>query len=153
MLNHPERAEASVLLARDNFGCGSSREHAVWALGDYGFRCVIAPSFADIFFSNCYKNGFLPIVLESNEVESLFRLTMADPASEVFIDLPQQAVSAGDESFHFEIDENRKENLVKGLDEIGVTLTHAERIRSYEAKRRQQAPWLFQEIQTPEAQA
>ena len=141
VLNDPRYADATILLARRNFGCGSSREHAVWALADYGFRCVIAPSFADIFFNNCFKNGFLPIVLKEKEVDALFAEANADKP--LTVDLAAQTVSAGGHSFGFEIDPFRKDCLLRGLDEIGLTLQHGDEIRAYEARRRQQAPWLF----------
>ncbi|WP_043771380.1 3-isopropylmalate dehydratase small subunit [Algiphilus aromaticivorans] len=143
VLNEPGREGASVVVARDNFGCGSSREHAVWALADYGIRAVIAPSYADIFFSNCMKNGLLPIVLKGDEVEQLLRVATASPAREVAIDLAAQTVQSDDLRFSFEIDPKRKKNLLEGLDEIGITLTQADAIRAYEARRRQEAPWLF----------
>ena len=143
VLNRPQHRGASILLARENFGCGSSREHAVWALADHGFRCVIAPSFADIFFSNCFKNGFLPLVLPADAVSRLFAAVAADPALAVTVDLPAQRVRWGRDEIAFEIDAARKRTLVEGLDEIGLTLQHADRIRAYEARRRAEAPWLF----------
>lgn len=146
VLNEADRAGASVLLARENFGCGSSREHAVWALADYGIRCVIAPSFADILFSNCFKNGVLPVVLKADEVDQLMHVATASPAREVEIDLAAQTVASDDLRFTFDIDPQRKHNLLEGLDEIGITLSaHADAIRAYEARRRQEAPWLFRE--------
>jgi 3-isopropylmalate/(R)-2-methylmalate dehydratase small subunit len=133
-----------VLLARENFGCGSSREHAVWALAEYGFRAVIAPSFADIFHSNCFKNGVLPIVLPSEAVDRLFALATAEGGLELEIDLPEQAVRLPDGTrLPFEVDAFRKHCLVQGLDDIGVTLEDADAIRAYEARRRERAPWLF----------
>jgi 3-isopropylmalate/(R)-2-methylmalate dehydratase small subunit len=143
VLNQPQHRGATVLLARENFGCGSSREHAVWALADAGFRCVIAPSFADIFFSNCYKNGFLPIALPEATVSALFAAVAADPALKISVDLPAQKVRWSKAEVSFEIDPLRKDKLVEGLDEIGLTLQHAAAIRAYEARRRQEAPWLF----------
>jgi 3-isopropylmalate/(R)-2-methylmalate dehydratase small subunit len=144
VINQPRHAGASILLARENFGCGSSREHAVWALDDYGVRCVIASSFADIFFSNCFKNGLLPIVLEENDVQELFKAVAADPEVSITIDLPAQQVRiAGGASFGFDIDAGRKHSMVNGLDEIGETLLQADAIRDYEARRRAEAPWLF----------
>jgi 3-isopropylmalate/(R)-2-methylmalate dehydratase small subunit len=143
VLNRPQHAGSVILLARENFGCGSSREHAVWALSDYGFRCVIAPSFADIFFSNCVKNGLLPIVLEEEHVKTLFAAVATDPALAVTVDLPAQRVRWGGAEAEFDIDPHRKHSLVHGLDEIGETLQHADAIRAYEAQRRAQAPWLF----------
>jgi 3-isopropylmalate/(R)-2-methylmalate dehydratase small subunit len=144
VLNRPEHRGASILLARENFGCGSSREHAVWALADAGFRCVIAPGFADIFSSNCCKNGFLPVVLPAEVVQRLFAAVATDPALELTVDLPAQRVRwpGGEAAFAFDAD--RKHTLVEGLDEIGLTLRHADAIRAYEARRRAEAPWLFQ---------
>jgi 3-isopropylmalate/(R)-2-methylmalate dehydratase small subunit len=143
VLNQPQHQGASVLLARENFGCGSSREHAVWALADWGFRSVIAPSFADIFYSNCCKNGFLPVVLPEATVSALFAAVAADPALTISVDLPAQRVRWSKAEASFEIDPLRKHKLVEGLDEIGLTLQHADAIRAYEARRRQEAPWLF----------
>ena len=144
VLNFPRYQGAQVLLARENFGCGSSREHAPWALEDYGFRVVIAPSFADIFFNNCYKNGLLPIVLAAEAVDQLFRECEAQDGYALTVDLAQQTVTTpGGTSFAFDITEHRKHCLLNGLDEIGLTLAHAEEIRRYEEVRRQQQPWLF----------
>jgi 3-isopropylmalate/(R)-2-methylmalate dehydratase small subunit len=144
VLNDPKHKGAQTLIARDNFGCGSSREHAVWALGDYGFRAVIAPSYADIFFSNCFKNGVLPVVLGSEQVQAIFDLVSADASAQITIDLPAQQVSLPDgRAFGFEINPHHKHNLVNGLDEIGLTLQQAENIKAYEARRRVEAPWLF----------
>ena len=144
VLNFPRYQGAQVLLARENFGCGSSREHAPWALEDYGFRVVIAPSFADIFFNNCYKNGLLPIVLAAEAVDQLFRECEAQDGYTLTVDLAQQTVTTpGGTSFAFDITEHRKHCLLNGLDEIGLTLAHAEEIRRYEEVRRQQQPWLF----------
>lgn len=143
-LNFPRYQGASVLLARENFGCGSSREHAPWALDDYGFRCVIAPSFADIFFNNCFKNGLLPIVLNEKIVEQLFQEMYASEGYRLKVDLAAQTVTTpGGDSFSFEIDAFRKHCLLNGLDDIGLTLEQADRIRAYEARRRVEAPWLF----------
>jgi len=143
-LNQPRYKGASVLVARKNFGCGSSREHAPWALQDYGFRVVIAPSFADIFFTNCFKIGLLPIVLAESEVDRLFHEVAAFPGFELVVDLPQQTVSTVDAAhvFRFEIDPFRKYCLVNGLDEIGLTLRHADKIRAYESQRIAAQPWL-----------
>ena len=142
VLNRPQYKGASILLARENFGCGSSREHAVWALSDYGFRAVIAPSFADIFFNNSFKTGFLPVALKDEEVDTLFR--EAGEGYSITIDLPEQTVrSARGSAFRFDIDPFRKDCLVRGLDEIGLTLQKAEAIRAYEARRKAEAPWLF----------
>lgn len=144
VLNFPRYAGAEVLLARENFGCGSSREHAPWALEDQGFRVVIAPSFADIFFNNCYKNGLLPIVLSADVVDKLFTECEANEGYCLNIDLPAQTVTTPDgTAFAFEITEHRKHCLLGGLDEIGLTLQHAGEIRAYEAKRRASQPWLF----------
>ncbi|WP_323844928.1 3-isopropylmalate dehydratase small subunit [Microbulbifer magnicolonia] len=146
-LNYPRYQGASVLLARENFGCGSSREHAPWALDDYGFRAVIAPSFADIFFNNCFKNGLLPIVLEEAVVNELFDEMYAQEGYELTIDLDkQQIVKPDGDTIAFEVDEFRKHCLLNGLDDIGLTLEDADDIRVYEAKRRQQAPWLFDAV-------
>jgi 3-isopropylmalate/(R)-2-methylmalate dehydratase small subunit len=143
-LNRAEHQGAQVLLARENFGCGSSREHAVWALDDYGFRAVIAPSFADIFFSNCFKNGLLPVVLKAEEVQAIFELVTADAAAAVTIDLPAQTVRLPDgRAFDFPINPHHKHNLVNGLDEIALTLRHADAIKAYETRRKAEAPWLF----------
>ncbi len=148
-LNKPEYKEATILLARENFGCGSSREHAVWALTDYGFRAVISSSYSDIFYNNCFKNGFLPIRLSEEEIDALFKLTEQYKDLELKIDLPAQTVTALQKRqikagpFHFDIDEFRKHCLVNGLDDIGLTLAHADEIRAYEAKRQKEAPWLF----------
>jgi 3-isopropylmalate/(R)-2-methylmalate dehydratase small subunit len=143
VLNQPRYQGASILLARENFGCGSSREHAVWALSDYGFRAVIAPSFADIFFNNSFKTGFLPIVLKAEELDALFAEAGAE-GYRLAIDLPAQSVTTpGGRAFRFDIDPFRKDCLVQGLDEIGLTLQQSEAIRAYEARRKAEAPWLF----------
>ena len=144
ILNDPRYAKSSILLARENFGCGSSREHAVWALDDYGIRAVIAPSFADIFFNNSFKNGLLPIVLPAEAVDALFIDTLQTDRYQLSIDLAKQVViSPKGLCYNFEIDEFRKYCLLNGLDDIGLTLKHAEDIRAYEHKRKQSAPWLF----------
>ena len=144
VLNVPKHAGGQILIARDNFGCGSSREHAVWALDDYGFRAVIAPSFADIFFSNCFKNGVLPVTLKVEEVQAIFEVVNGDAAAQVVIDLPAQEVRLSDgRVFKFQINPHHKHNMVNGLDEIGLTLQQADVIKAYEAKRRAEAPWLF----------
>ena len=144
VLNEPRYQGASILLARRNFGCGSSREHAPWALADYGFRAVIAPSYADIFYNNCCKNGFLPIVLTESQVDRLFDAIKAFPGFRVVIDLERQTVATedGSMSFGFDIDTYRKDRLVNGLDDIGITLQHADAIREFEAKRFADLPWL-----------
>ena len=143
-LNQPRFKGASILIARKNFGCGSSREHAPWALEDYGFRVIVAPSFADIFFNNCFKNGVLPIVLPESAVDRLFHEVAAFPGFELIVDLPQQRVASidGALAYPFEIDPFRKYCLTNGLDEIGLTLRHADKIRAYEAKRITEQPWL-----------
>jgi len=144
VLNQPRYAGASVLLARQNFGCGSSREHAPWALLDYGFRCVIAPSFADIFFNNCFKNGILPIVLDEAVVDQLFREVAAQEGYALTINLPdQEVVTPSGQAIPFEVDSFRRHCLINGLDDIGLTLEDADAIRAFEAKWQQQAPWLF----------
>ena len=144
VLNQERYHGASVLLARQNFGCGSSREHAPWALEDFGFRAIIAPSFADIFYNNCFKNGLLPIVLAEDLVDRLFQETETTPGYELQIDLPAQTVTTpSGEALRFEIDAGSKHMLVEGLDEIGLTLQHADDIQAYEQRRRQEAPWLF----------
>lgn len=143
-LNFPRYQGASILLARKNFGCGSSREHAPWALDDYGFRCVIAPSFAEIFYNNCFKNGLLPIVLDAEVVDQLFREMYAQDGYQVTVDLEAQTVITPDgKVYEFEIDAFRKHCLLHGLDDIGLTLEHADAIRAYEERRRREAPWLF----------
>ncbi len=147
VLNKPEYAGSSILLARNNFGCGSSREHAPWALDDYGFRAVIAPSYADIFFNNCFKNGLLPIILTEDEVEELFQAVAATPGISLTVDLEnQKVVSPAGKEYSFEVDGFRKHCLLNGLDDIGLTLEHADDIRAYEATRRAEAPWLFDAI-------
>ncbi len=144
VLNQERYSGARILLARKNFGCGSSREHAVWALLDAGFRAVIAPSFADIFFDNSLKNGLLPIVLDDEAVDRLFAAVLDSHGYKLRIDLEAQTVSApGGEVLGFQIDGFRKHCLLNGLDDIGLTLQYAESIREYEARRRTEAPWLF----------
>jgi len=145
VLNQPRYKGASILLARKNFGCGSSREHAPWALVDYGFRCVIAPSFGDIFYTNCFKNGFLPVVLSEAEIDRLFYDCAAFPGFKLSIDLQNQSVSTADgtQAMRFEIGAFRKYCLLNGLDEIGLTLRHADKIREFETRRKTQFPWYF----------
>ena len=143
VLNDPHYQEATILLARENFGCGSSREHAPWALEDYGFRVIIAPSFADIFFNNCFKNGLLPIPLESAVVDRLFSMAQGEEALRLKVDLEKQRLIVGEEEIPFEVDAFRKHCLLEGLDDIGLTLQHVDEIRAYEEKRKQTAPWLF----------
>ena len=147
VLNQPRYAGASVLLARNNFGCGSSREHAPWALQQYGFRALIAPSFADIFFNNCFKNGVLPIVQPEAVVARLFDEVAAFPGYQLTIDLPRQVIVKPDGSeLPFDVEPFRKECLVGGLDDIGLTLRHADAIRSFEAARIAAKPWLNHRI-------
>jgi len=144
VLNQERYRGAQVLLTRENFGCGSSREHAPWAIEDYGFRALIGPSFADIFFNNCFKNGLLPIVLSPNEVDKLFKTVELTPGFRVRIDLDAQTVTTTDgQTLRFDIDAFRKECLLKGLDDIGLTLRHADQIHEYEERRRASQPWLF----------
>lgn len=146
VLNQSRYKGASILMARENFGCGSSREHAPWALEDYGFRAVIAPSFADIFHSNAYKNGLLPITLSAETVDQLFKAVDQSPGYHLTIDLSAQKVITPDgQAFAFEIDEFRKFCLMEGLDDIGLTLRHAEEIKAFEAQRQAAQPWLFVE--------
>ena len=143
VLNQPRYQGASILLARKNFGCGSSREHAPWALDDYGFRCVIAPSFADIFYNNCFKNGLLPIVLPENAVDALFNEALAFPGFELTIDLERQVVLRPQgETLPFEVQAFRKYCLLNGLDDIGLTLRQADKIKAFEAQRLATKPWL-----------
>jgi len=144
ILNQTPYDKASILIARENFGCGSSREHAVWALDDFGFRAVIAPSFADIFFNNSFKNGMLPIVLDAAIVNDIFNSVAAKKGYELTIDLVGQKVITEDgDEYLFEVEPFRKHCLLNGLDDIGLTLQHAEEIKKYEEKIKQTAPWLF----------
>ncbi|MEI7426605.1 MAG: 3-isopropylmalate dehydratase small subunit [Betaproteobacteria bacterium] len=143
ILNHGRYQGASILMARKNFGCGSSREHAPWALVQYGFRAVIAPSFADIFMNNCYKNGLLPIVLTSSQVDHLFNETFSFNGYQVTIDLEKQIVIAADgRTYDFDITPFRKYCLINGLDDIGLTLRHSDKIKHFEAQRLLKMPWL-----------
>lgn len=147
VLNQPRFAGAEVLLARKNFGCGSSREHAVWALTDYGIRAVIAPNFADIFFNNSFKNSLLPIVLAESDVDRLFAKVQVQDGYALAIDLESQTVTTPEgESLGFEVDAFRKYCLLNGLDDIGLTLRHEDDIRAYERRRAEEAPWLFQQV-------
>jgi 3-isopropylmalate/(R)-2-methylmalate dehydratase small subunit len=142
ILNQPEYQGAEILLTRENFGCGSSREHAPWALEDYGFRAIIAPSFADIFYNNCFKNGLLPIALPAAEVDRLFQELV--PGYRLTIDLAAQTITTpAGRTIRFEVDEARKHRLLNGLDDIALSLQYADKIREYEAKRAKRAPWLF----------
>ena len=144
VLNQSRYQGASVLLARQNFGCGSSREHAPWALLDYGFRCVIAPSFADIFYNNCFKNGILPIILDEDTVDSLFKEVDAEEGYRLVVDLDAKEIrTPAGRAIAFDVDDFRRHCLLNGLDDIGLTLEDADQIRAYEEKRKQQAPWLF----------
>ncbi|KJZ65281.1 3-isopropylmalate dehydratase small subunit [Pseudomonas fluorescens] len=146
VLNAERYQGASVLLARENFGCGSSREHAPWALEEYGFRSIIAPSYADIFYNNSFKNGLLPIILTDAEVDELFQQVEANPGYELKIDLQAQTVTRPDgKVYRFELDEFRKHCLVNGLDDIGLTLQDHEAIAAFEAKHRASQPWLFRD--------
>jgi 3-isopropylmalate/(R)-2-methylmalate dehydratase small subunit len=147
VLNQPRYKGASILLARKNFGCGSSREHAPWALEQYGFRALIAPSYADIFFNNCFKNGILPIVLPENVVAQLFDEVHGFIGYRLTIDLPRQVVVKGDGSeIPFDVQAFRKYCLVNGFDDIGLTLRHADKIKAFEAERLAKMPWLAQRI-------
>ena len=145
VLNQPRFKGAQILLARKNFGCGSSREHAPWALMDFGFRAVIAPSYGDIFYNNCFKNGMLPLALSESEVDKLFYEAASFPGFKLVVDLEEQTVATTDASkkFRFDVDPFRKYCLLNGLDEIGLTLRHAEKIRAFETRRKQQFPWYF----------
>ena len=137
VLNDPQYEDAQILLTRRNFGCGSSREHAPWALEDFGFRAIIAPSFADIFYNNCFKNGILPIVLSSEIVDALFAYQ-----GEIVINLEEQSVKTEDNIYNFEVDAERKRRLINGLDDIGLTLQYEDQIRSFEAEHFKKYPWL-----------
>ena len=137
VLNNPKYSESQILLTRSNFGCGSSREHAPWALEDYGFRAIIAPSFADIFYNNCFKNGLLPITLNSDIVDILFEFQ-----GEIEINLEKQSVKADNKTYHFDVDSERKRRLINGLDDIDLTLQYEDEIRSFEAQHLNEYPWL-----------
>lgn len=144
-MNQARYQDAPILVTGDNFGCGSSREHAPWALLDYGIRSIVAPSFADIFYNNCFQNGILPVVLGRTEVQTLFDRVARTDHYQVTIDLPRQLVCLPEgEEFSFAIDPFRKDSLLQGLDAIGITLQHEAAIRAYEARRSQETPWLFQ---------
>ena len=146
-MNQPRYHQATVLLTRDNFGCGSSREHAPWALLDYGIRSILAPSFADIFYNNCFQNGILPVTLKPEEIQQLFAAVAKQNTVEITIDLPNQTVAnSGGFSFHFSIDPFRKNCLTRGLDAIGLTLQRESAITEYEQKRKVDVPWLFQDL-------
>jgi 3-isopropylmalate/(R)-2-methylmalate dehydratase small subunit len=144
MLNDPRYGKAEILLARENFGCGSSREHAPWALADFGFRVILAPSFADIFFNNCFKNGILPIVLDAKTVGGLFEQATGENPLRIAVDLLAQTLTLDDGTcIPFTVEAGSKHCLIEGLDDIGLTLKEVDSIRAYEARRRIEAPWLF----------
>ena len=143
VLNQQPYDRATILLGRENFGCGSSREHAVWALTDFGFRSVVAPSFADIFFNNSFKNGLLPIILDAAIIDDLFTRVQNEKGIEFAVDLESQTVTAGEDVYTFEIDDFRKYCMLNGFDDIGLTLQHADLIKVYEQERIQKSPWLF----------
>ena len=152
VLNKARYAGAEILLARDNFGCGSSREHAPWALEDFGIQVIIAPSFADIFYNNCFKNGLLPIILAESSVDELFQIVEANEGAQLTVDLEQQKIQSGNDlnksladkiEIDFELDQFRRHCLLEGLDEIGLTLAHSDEIRAYENKQKEITPWLF----------
>ena len=147
VLNQARYQGARILLARENFGCGSSREHAPWALEDFGFRVIIAPSYADIFYNNCFKNGILPIVLDLEHVDQLFKDVLNTPGYRLRVDLQEQLVIKGDGSkIAFDVDKFRKYCLLQGLDDIGLTLQHVEDIRVYEQKAGKRTPWMFTDV-------
>lgn len=143
ILNQPTYRHGSVVLAQANFGCGSSREHAVWALRDFGVRVVIAPSFGDIFFNNCFNNGVLPLQLEQSAVDELFDLAEAQPGLQAQVDVEQRVLTVGTKVWSFNLDEGRCQRLLQGLDEVGESLQYAEQIRAYENRRQPAEPWLF----------
>ena len=146
-LNQPRYKEATILLTRDNFGCGSSREHAPWALLDQGFRCLIASSFADIFYNNCFQNGILPALLQPEEVQALFEAVTSQEGYRLAVDLAAQTVTTPEGTrYHFDIDPFRKDCLYKGLDPLGLTLQHEAAITAYEGRRQAEAPWLFPDL-------
>jgi len=148
-LNQARYRDATILLTRDNFGCGSSREHAPWALLDQGFRCVIAPSFADIFYNNCFQNGILPVVLQADEVQALMTEVLKTPGYQLTVDLRTQMVATpAGIRYGFDIDPFRKDCLYRGLDAIGLTLQHDAAIAAYEARRKTEAPWLFADLRS-----
>lgn len=147
VLNQARYAGASILLARKNFGCGSSREHAPWALEEYGFRTVIAPSFADIFYNNCFKNGMLPVILSEKDVDELFKECFANIGYQLTVDLEnQKVISPSGKEYSFEVDAFRKHCLLNGLDDIGLTLQHADDIKAFEEKAKADRPWVFREL-------
>lgn len=142
ILNKPAYKNSRILIAGNNFGCGSSREHAPWALLDFGIKCIIAPSFADIFYNNCFKNGILPVVLSSQEVEELMSLA-SDQENQVTVDLPRQEIRAGNKIYQFSLDGFRKTCLIEGLDDIGLTLKKEDKINDFEKQNRQKLSWLY----------
>ena len=144
VLNTKPYDNSKILVAGDNFGCGSSREHAPWSLKDFGIRCVISTSFADIFYNNCFQNGILPIVVKAEELDRL--MSAAGSQLEFNIDLPNQSIQAGNHSINFDIEDHRKERLLQGLDDIGITLGYKEDISSYESNKKTQKPWLFGDL-------
>jgi len=147
ILNQQSYKDATILLARENFGCGSSREHAPWALLDYGFKAILAPSFADIFYNNCFKNGILPLVLSEQEIDELFTAVESGLITELTVDLEsQEVVISKERRLHFEIDPFRKNCLLQGLDDIGLTLEKKQLIKDYEAKQKKISPWLFEDV-------
>ena len=147
VLNQERYQGASILLARDNFGCGSSREHAPWALNEYGFRTVIAPSFADIFYNNCFKNGMLPVILSEKDVDELFKECFANIGYQLTVDLEnQKVINPSGKEYPFEVDDFRKHCLLNGLDDIGLTLQNADDILAFEAKAKAERPWVFAEL-------
>ncbi|MBO67458.1 MAG: 3-isopropylmalate dehydratase small subunit [Acidiferrobacteraceae bacterium] len=147
VLNQEQFSNAEILLTKDNFGCGSSREHAVWALVDYGFRAVIAPSFADIFYNNCFKNGLLPIILPPEKINELFAAIARQPGYSLTISLQNQSVATpSDEHYLFQVDEGQKERLLNGLDDIDLTMQHEQKIADYESAARLTRPWLFEDV-------
>lgn len=147
VLNQPRYQGASILLARENFGCGSSREHAPWALNEYGFRTVIAPSFADIFYNNCFKNGMLPVILSEKDVDELFKECFANIGYQLTVDLEnQKVISPSGKEYPFEVDAFRKHCLLNGLDDIGLTLRNADEIKAFEEKAKAERPWVFKEL-------
>lgn len=142
ILNKPAYKNSKIIVAKDNFGCGSSREHAPWALLDFGIKCVIAPSFADIFYNNCFKNGILPIILPSDQIDELLSFT-TDESNSVTVDLEKQEVRAANKIYKFEIDNFKKYCLIEGLDDIGLTLKKESKIAEFESNNRQETPWLY----------
>jgi 3-isopropylmalate/(R)-2-methylmalate dehydratase small subunit len=147
-LNQPRYQHATILLTRENFGCGSSREHAPWALLDQGFRCIIAPSFADIFYNNCFQNGILPVVLKPEEVQALFQAVSTGEGYQLTVDLAAQIVTTPEGMpYRFQVDPFRKDCLLRGLDSIGLSLQHESAIAAYEGRRKVEAPWLFADLQ------